>query len=88
MRMAVRDIALPQECGLPRLTVSIGVAVYPAHGRDLDGLLAAADRAMYSAKHGGRDRVERAPLAAADARIVKLPQRARAAQGRHALPDD
>ncbi|HEX4579462.1 MAG TPA: EAL domain-containing protein [Candidatus Dormibacteraeota bacterium] len=88
MRMAVRDIALPQECGLPRLTASIGIAVYPAHGRDLDGLLAAADRAMYSAKHGGRDRVERAPLAAADARIVKLPHRSRAAEGRRASPDD
>jgi diguanylate cyclase (GGDEF)-like protein len=88
MRMAVRDIALPQECGLPRLTASIGIAVYPAHGRDLDGLLAAADRAMYSAKHGGRDRVQRAPLAAPDARIVKLPPRSRAAEGRRALPDD
>ncbi len=86
MRMAVRDIALPQECDLPRLTVSVGIAVYPANGRDLDGLLAAADRAMYSAKHGGRDQVARAPLATDGARIVTLPQRSRAAEGRRALP--
>jgi diguanylate cyclase (GGDEF)-like protein len=88
MRMAVRDIVLPQDCDLPRLTASIGIASYPAHGRDLDQLLAAADRAMYSAKHGGRDQVARAPLAADDGRIVPLPRRSRAADGRRAAPAD
>jgi diguanylate cyclase (GGDEF)-like protein/PAS domain S-box-containing protein len=32
---------------------SIGIAVFPNHGRDADVLLAAADSAMYEAKHSG-----------------------------------
>lgn len=36
-------------------TVSIGVAVYPEDGMDLDALLARADEAMYAAKKGGKD---------------------------------
>lgn len=39
------------------LTVSIGVAVYPTHCTDADGLTMAADIALYRAKHLGRDRV-------------------------------
>ena len=39
------------------LTVSIGVAVYPADGTTVDNLLLRADRAMYAAKAAGRDRV-------------------------------
>jgi diguanylate cyclase (GGDEF)-like protein len=41
-----------------RITVSVGVAVYPS--RDIktrDQLLKAADRALYQAKHEGRDRI-------------------------------
>ncbi|MDQ6846721.1 MAG: EAL domain-containing protein [Candidatus Dormibacteraeota bacterium] len=74
IRVAVRDIALPDGCGLARLTASIGIAAYPEHAGDLEQLLAAADRAMYAAKAGGRDRIARA---AGDATIVKLPQRRR-----------
>ncbi|WBQ05110.1 GGDEF domain-containing protein [Kribbella sp. CA-293567] len=40
-----------------RLTVSIGVAVYPTDGTTVDALLLRADRAMYAAKAAGRDRV-------------------------------
>jgi len=32
---------------------SIGIAVFPNHGRDVEVLLAAADSAMYEAKHSG-----------------------------------
>src|SRR5437867_13188790 len=32
---------------------SIGIAVYPNHGRDAPVLLAAADSAMYDTKHSG-----------------------------------
>src|SRR5207245_1762316 len=39
------------------VTVSIGVAEYPAHGETPDAMIAAADSALYDAKYGGRDRV-------------------------------
>jgi diguanylate cyclase (GGDEF)-like protein len=40
-------------------TVSIGVASYPDDGGTIDAVTARADRAMYVAKQGGRNRVER-----------------------------
>jgi diguanylate cyclase (GGDEF)-like protein len=40
-----------------RVTVSIGVAVFGEHGRDLFELLAAADVALYRAKDAGRNQV-------------------------------
>ena len=43
--------------GALRLTVSIGVAAYPAHGRTREELLDQADKAMYRAKSLGRNRV-------------------------------
>jgi diguanylate cyclase (GGDEF)-like protein len=49
------------------ITVSVGVATWDRSG-DGSGLLAAADRAVYDAKRGGRDRVSAlAPEAARDA---------------------
>jgi diguanylate cyclase (GGDEF)-like protein len=39
------------------VTVSIGIAVYPLHGADAEGLLSAADRAMYQSKRSGKNRV-------------------------------
>lgn len=39
------------------LSVSIGVAVYPDAGSDLDEVLLAADNALFAAKDAGRDRV-------------------------------
>lgn len=62
LRQAVQEVALPLTCNLRRLTASVGIAVYPEDGRSLDELLAAADRAMYSAKHRGRNRVARVPF--------------------------
>jgi diguanylate cyclase (GGDEF)-like protein len=40
------------------LTVSVGVASLPVHASSLDGLVEAADRAVYSAKARGKNRVE------------------------------
>lgn len=40
-----------------RITVSVGVAAYPAHGSTPETLIDVADKAMYRAKSLGRDRV-------------------------------
>ncbi len=42
------------------ITVSIGIGVIPDHGRTMDALIRAADKAMYQAKQAGRDRVRMA----------------------------
>jgi diguanylate cyclase (GGDEF)-like protein len=43
--------------GVPpvHLTVSAGGAVFPAHALSASALLAEADKALYAAKHAGRD---------------------------------
>ena len=46
------------EAGPDRVTVSLGVAVYGEHGRDLQTLKRTADSALYRAKGSGRNRVE------------------------------
>jgi diguanylate cyclase (GGDEF)-like protein/PAS domain S-box-containing protein len=38
-------------------TISIGVSVFPAHGKTADDLIRSADAAMYVAKQNGRNRV-------------------------------
>ncbi len=40
-----------------RITVSVGVAAYPEHGQSSDGLVRAADSAMYAAKDKGKNSV-------------------------------
>jgi diguanylate cyclase (GGDEF)-like protein/PAS domain S-box-containing protein len=42
---------------LPAAAISIGVAQWPDHGASPEDLMKAADHALYSAKHGGRDQV-------------------------------
>ena len=39
------------------ITLSMGVALYPVHGRTIENVLRAADSALYRAKQEGRDRV-------------------------------
>ena len=46
------------------VTASIGVALCPEHGDDVDDVLRAADDAMYEAKRAGRNTVRAAPPAA------------------------
>jgi diguanylate cyclase (GGDEF)-like protein len=45
-------------------SVSIGVASFPADGRNLDAIVAQADRAMYQAKQEGKNRIISATLPA------------------------
>uniref|UniRef100_A0A372ILE7 diguanylate cyclase n=2 Tax=Paracidobacterium acidisoli TaxID=2303751 RepID=A0A372ILE7_9BACT len=42
---------------LRQITISIGIALYPYHADSMEMLLRAADRALYEAKHKGRNRV-------------------------------
>jgi len=42
---------------LGRITASMGVAIFPDHGRTAKALIEAADRALYRSKNAGRDRV-------------------------------
>jgi len=51
----VAELAKPYEGIATRVSASIGIAVYPAAGRDLGELLENADRALYAAKGSGRN---------------------------------
>jgi diguanylate cyclase (GGDEF)-like protein len=44
-----------------KLSISIGIALFPNTGHDSDSLLLAADHAMYTAKHGGGQHYHIAP---------------------------
>jgi diguanylate cyclase (GGDEF)-like protein len=57
VREAIASSRVVFEGARLNVTVSLGVAVWPADGKDHEGLLAAADRALYAAKQAGRDRV-------------------------------
>lgn len=53
--MAHNDVVIE---GQPiRITTSIGIALFPEHGRNAEELLAHADLAMYEAKEQGRNRI-------------------------------
>lgn len=56
VRLAVSQLDL-QEWRVPGVSVSVGVAVGDRHDEPISDLLAAADRALYRAKRGGRNQV-------------------------------
>lgn len=56
IREAVAEIHVPSVDRA--ITISVGVATIPDRAADADSLLRCADRALYAAKSGGRNRVE------------------------------
>jgi diguanylate cyclase (GGDEF)-like protein len=52
--------AFRESAELAGLSISVGVATFPDHAGDGPGLLAAADDAMYRAKHAGKGRLSTA----------------------------
>ncbi|WP_231974129.1 GGDEF domain-containing protein [Pseudonocardia sp. HH130630-07] len=58
IRRGVGDLRVTTAAGpVAGLSVSVGVATSPRHGRDVRELLAVADTALYAAKRGGRNQV-------------------------------
>jgi diguanylate cyclase (GGDEF)-like protein/hemerythrin-like metal-binding protein len=58
LRQSFSSSALPFGEFRLNTTLSVGVAIYPGHGKSADELLQSADRSLYAAKRGGRNRVE------------------------------
>jgi diguanylate cyclase (GGDEF)-like protein len=56
LRMKVEKLTLENQSDL-RVTVSIGVAVAPDDGNGCDELIKKTDKALYTAKHDGRNRI-------------------------------
>ena len=58
LREAARELRLVHDGkSLGAVTLSLGVACFPEHGRRREHLLQVADAALYEAKNGGRNRV-------------------------------
>ena len=60
VRQELERTSFETELGKLKVTCSLGVATYPEHARGREDLFEAADRALYKAKRGGRNRVESA----------------------------
>jgi len=74
LREAMRELRLVHDGkSLGAITLSLGVAAFPEHGRKREHLLQAADAALYEAKNGGRNRVVISN--AQTLKVVETPQR-------------
>jgi diguanylate cyclase (GGDEF)-like protein len=76
VREAVERLEVPRVDGngTLRLQASFGVAALPDSASDRETLIAAADAALYRAKRGGRNRVERAKSVAGLTETSRLPR--------------
>ncbi len=58
LRIGLRRMVVREEGQtIKNITVSMGIAYFPAHGQTNPSLLQAADQALYRAKQAGRDRI-------------------------------
>ncbi|MFQ5350280.1 MAG: diguanylate cyclase, partial [Thermoanaerobaculia bacterium] len=57
LRLSFKQAHSEQAGAVGPVTLSVGVATFPADGATADELVRAADSALYRAKHDGRDRV-------------------------------
>lgn len=64
LRRRIEELQVSAKNETFTITASIGFALCPEHGDDLDDVLRAADDAMYEAKRAGRNTVRAAPPAA------------------------
>lgn len=53
----IREMVVPHNDQAVQVTVSVGLAVVPAHGNTGEDALLRADRALYLAKETGRNRI-------------------------------
>jgi diguanylate cyclase (GGDEF)-like protein len=53
----INALEIPFEQEIIRINASIGVAIYPQHGKDSDEILMRVDKALYEAKKTGRNKV-------------------------------
>jgi diguanylate cyclase (GGDEF)-like protein len=60
LRQAVKALKVEHDGKVLGVTISLGVASYPADAMTKKGLIEAADGALYASKSGGRDRVSAA----------------------------
>jgi len=56
IRCSVEDIEITHGDETLGVTISLGVATFPFHAADKEGLIKCADMALYAAKHAGKNR--------------------------------
>jgi diguanylate cyclase (GGDEF)-like protein len=57
IREILQEPFVMTNCGIMKISSSIGVAIYPKHAKSQSMLMECADKAMYEAKHRGRNKV-------------------------------